>query len=247
MSLDASAAVVNVEVYTTERSHKMKISQNKYLSLIAVFGLIACGNPTMEMPDHESSDSAADSQQFHDSQMVSEDADSSVVEEDSSVMESDASVSDSSDSGSDSSRADAAARETNVLYRTGLSRIEFLVEDPAWTNYFWVQTRDSDSGVCLVAQASLIPLRSSSSGGAIPTIQTLGGDRPIGNCPTNIDSSQVQFSLGEHRVTILIDFHSCIGFPSGRELSFVLTQKENNICDNRNLTGAMGIIPVRWE
>lgn len=245
MSLDASAAVVNVEVYTTERSHKMKISQNKYLSLIAVFGLIACGNPTMEMPDRESSDASADSQQFPDSQMVSEDADSSVIEEDSSVVESDASVSDSSDSGSDSSRADAA-RETNVLYRTGLSRIEFLVEDTAWTNYFWVQTRGSD--VCLVAQASLIPLRSSSSGGTIPTIQTLGiGDRPIGNCTTNIDSSQVQFSLGEHRVTILIDFHSCIGFPSGRELSFVLTQKENDICDNRNLTGAMGIIPVRWE
>jgi len=128
MSLDASAAVVNVEVYTTERSHKMKISQNKYLSLIAVFGLIACGNPTMEMPDRESSDASVDSRQFPDSQMVSEDADSSVIEEDSSVMESDASVSDSSDSGSDSSRADAAARETNVLYRTSDGGYEGVIE-----------------------------------------------------------------------------------------------------------------------
>lgn len=128
MSLDASAAVVNVEVYTTERSHKMKISQNKYLSLIAVFGLIACGNPTMEMPDRASSDASADSPQFPDSQMVSEDADSSIIEEDSSVMESDASVSDSSDSGSDSSRADAAARETNVLYRTSDGGYEGVIE-----------------------------------------------------------------------------------------------------------------------
>lgn len=127
MSLDASAAVVNIEVYTTERSRKMKISQNKYLSLIAVFGLIACGNPTMEMPDRESSDASADSQQFPDSQMVSEDADSSIIEEDSSVMESDASVSDSSDSGSDSSRADAAARETNVLYRTADGGYEGII------------------------------------------------------------------------------------------------------------------------
>jgi len=92
---------------------------------------VACGNPAMEMPDYETSDAAADSQQTTDSQTVSEDADSSVLEEDSSVMEndgSDSSVSlDSSDAGSDS-RATDAAREPNVLYRTSDGGYEGMIE-----------------------------------------------------------------------------------------------------------------------
>jgi predicted small lipoprotein YifL len=104
-------------------------SSTKYLSLVGlVLSLAACGTP-QQMPDMETSDAAADSQQMiqEDSSraadVVSEETTSSP--EDSSV-ESDASdsganISDSSDSSTDSG---SLVREPNVVYRIGESVIE---------------------------------------------------------------------------------------------------------------------------
>lgn len=111
-------------------------SSTKYLSLVGlVLSLAACGTP-QQMPDMETPDAAADSQQ-----MIQEDSsraadavseETSTSPEDSSV-ESDASdsgtnISDSSDSSVDASTDSGLVREPNVMYRTSDGGYEGVIE-----------------------------------------------------------------------------------------------------------------------
>lgn len=107
-------------------------SSTKYLSLVGlVLSLAACGTP-QQMPDMETPDAAADSQQMiqEDSSRASDavSEETSTGTEDSSV-ESDASdsgtnISDASDSSFDASTDSGLVREPNVVYRIGESVIE---------------------------------------------------------------------------------------------------------------------------
>jgi predicted small lipoprotein YifL len=217
-------------------------SSTKYLSLVGlVLSLAACGTP-QQMPDMETSDAAADSQQMiqEDSSraadVVSEETTSSP--EDSSV-ESDASdsganISDSSDSSTDSG---SLVREPNVVYRIGPSVIQFETSNSMMINALFIRRRDyggSDAGTCqYIAKTSI--------------------ETSTGTCPVFIRILDTQVQLGDGgtsaRVSFTAEYGRCFDRAIGSPVIRLETPSNDRDCPGVGIVdySAPINISVRWE